>query len=72
MNDFSDKELLDSLGIEVEIKSKSSLSSMEERILLGYEELQKFYEKNNRIPENLAERDITERLLAVSIPEKSP
>ena len=51
MTDITDKELLDTLGIEVE-KKVFPLSSTEERIVSGFEEIQNFYKCFKRLPEN--------------------
>tara|TARA_A100001035_G_scaffold269914_1_gene256471 strand:- start:196 stop:1398 length:1203 start_codon:yes stop_codon:yes gene_type:complete len=67
MTDITDKELLDTLGIEVEKKKSSPLSSIEERIVSGFEEIQNFYKCFKRLPENLEDRDIFERLYAIRL-----
>ena len=43
-----DDNLLPSLGIEYEVKKKPTLSARDERIIAGFEEIQKFVEENNR------------------------
>ena len=40
-----DDNLLAELGIELEVKKKPSLSAKEERIIAGFEEIQKFVEE---------------------------
>ena len=58
MIEKSDKELLDALGIEVEKRINPSRSPREEYIISGFEEIQIFFEKFKRLPENIAERDV--------------
>jgi len=67
MIEKSDKELLDALGIEVQKKISNSKNSREEYVISGFEEIQVFFEKFKRIPENNAEKDIFERILAVRL-----
>ena len=67
MIEKSDKELLDALGIEVQKKISYSKNSREEYVISGFEEIQVFFEKFKRIPENNAEKDIFERILAVRL-----
>ena len=67
MIEKSDKELLDALGIEVQKKISHSKNSREEYVISGFEEIQVFFEKFKRIPENNAEKDIFERILAVRL-----
>ena len=67
MIEKSDKELLDALGIEVEKKVNLPKNPKEEYIISGFEEIQNYFEKFKRVPENIAERDLFERLLAVRL-----
>ena len=67
MFEKSDKELLDALGIEVEKKVNLPKNPKEEYIISGFEEIQNYFEKFKRVPENIAERDLFERLLAVRL-----
>ena len=67
MTERSDKELLDVLGIKIEKEENPQKSSLEERIIYGFEEVQRFFERFNRLPENLDDRDIFERLYAVRL-----
>jgi len=39
-----DDALLDELGVEVKVKKKTSLTAREERIIAGFEEIQRFVE----------------------------
>lgn len=62
-----DAALLDELGIEEEIKPTGSRSAREERIIAGFEDIQRFVEKHGRPPQHGDERDIFERLYAVRL-----
>lgn len=62
-----DDELLAELGIEVETKKVAKLTPKEERIIAGFEEVQKFFEKSGHAPRDGEEKDIFERLYAVRL-----
>jgi len=62
-----DDALLDELGVEVEAKSVSSRTRREERIIAGFEEIQKFAEQHGRAPVHGEDRDIFERLYEVRL-----
>ena len=62
-----DDELLAALGVEVESKKKPSYTALEERVIAGFEEIQKFVEEQNRLPLHGEENDIFERLYAVRL-----
>ena len=42
MNEPTNKELLDSLGVEVEIKKENQFTSINEHVFSGFEEIQDF------------------------------
>jgi len=67
MAELSDKELLDALGVEAEPKKKSKRTPREERIIAGFEEIQRFVEQNDRLPSHGEDRDIFERIYAVRL-----
>lgn len=69
MVDFTDEDdaLLGELGVEVEIKKTASRTPKEERIIAGFEEIQKFVEEHGRQPMHGEDRDIFERLYAVRL-----
>ena len=48
-------------------EKKGGRSPQEERIIAGFEEIQRFYEKHNRAPQHGEDRDIFERLYAVRL-----
>lgn len=62
-----DDALLEELGVESETKTHSSRTAREERIIAGFEEIQRFVEKHGRAPQHGEDRDIFERLYAVRL-----
>jgi hypothetical protein len=62
-----DDDLLSELGVEVEVKSTSGRTAREERIIAGFEEIQRFVEEHGRAPQHGEGRDIFERLYAVRL-----
>ena len=62
-----DDALLAELGIEVEVKKTPTRSPQEERIIAGFEEVQRFVSEHGRIPEHGETKDIFERLYAVRL-----
>lgn len=66
---FTDEDdaLLAELGVEVEVKKQVSRTPREERIIAGFEEIQQFVTKHDRLPQHGEDRDIFERLYAVRL-----
>jgi len=66
---FTDEDdaLLAELGVEVDVKQAAKRSPREERIIAGFEEIQRFVEQHGRIPEHGEEKDIFERLYVVRL-----
>ena len=62
-----DEALLAALGVEIEEKKKSSFTVLEERVIAGFEEIQKFVEEHKQLPKHGEENDIFERLYAVRL-----
>lgn len=62
-----DLDLLDELGVESEPVSTGSRTPREQRIIAGFEEIERFVEENNRLPEHGESKDIFERLYAVRL-----
>lgn len=62
-----DDALLAELGVEVEAKKAVSRTPREERIIAGFEEIQRFTEENGQAPRHGEDRDIFERLYAVRL-----
>lgn len=63
----ADDELLAALGVEVEAKPQKPLTPRQERIVAGFEEIQRFYQQQGRAPLHLESGDIFERLYAVRL-----
>ncbi len=62
-----DDDLLEQLGVEVEAKKTASHTPRQERILAGFEEIQRFYEQHGRSPMHGEGLDIFERLYATRL-----
>lgn len=62
-----DDALLAELGVEVEAKKATKYTDREQRIIAGFEEIQRFVEENGRLPEHGEDKDIFERLYAVRL-----
>tara|TARA_R110002167_G_scaffold334025_3_gene541145 strand:- start:1154 stop:2362 length:1209 start_codon:yes stop_codon:yes gene_type:complete len=62
-----DDDLLAALGVEVEVKKKAAFTALEERVIAGFEEIQKFVEEEKRLPIHGEDNDIFERLYAVRL-----
>ncbi|MES9844130.1 MAG: GIY-YIG nuclease family protein [Candidatus Sedimenticola sp. 6PFRAG5] len=67
MADKSNKELLEELGVEVKKEKKAKLTPKEERVIAGFEEIQRFTDEHGHPPEHGEEKDIFERLYAVRL-----
>ena len=61
MSEPTDRDLLNELGVDLEIKKHHSLTPSQERIISDFEEVQTFYEEFKRLPQNQEGRDIFER-----------
>ncbi|WP_103762331.1 GIY-YIG nuclease family protein [Roseovarius confluentis] len=66
---FTDEDdaLLAELGVEVEEKKVPTRTPREERIIAGFEEIQRFVEEHGRSPQYGDNRDIFERLYAIRL-----
>lgn len=62
-----DDALLSELGVRVEAKKVSARTPQEERVIAGFEEIQRFVEEHGRAPQHGEDRDIFERLYAVRL-----
>ncbi len=67
MAELSDLELLDVLGVDTTPEKKVTRSPREERIIAGFEEIQRFVEQQGRLPAHGEECDIFERLYATRL-----
>ena len=62
-----DDALLAELGIETEVKQDQTYTAKQERIIAGFEDIQRFYREHERLPQHGEGRDIFERLYAVRL-----
>ena len=69
MADFTDDDdaLLAELGVEVEAKRAGSRTPQQERIIAGFEDIQRFMEEHGHAPRHGDGHDIFERLYAVRL-----
>jgi hypothetical protein len=67
--EFTDEDdaLLEELGVEVETKKDAGRTPRDERIIAGFEEIQRFVEQHGHPPQHGEDRDIFERLYAVRL-----
>jgi hypothetical protein len=63
----ADDDLLAELGVEIESESNGGVGAREERIVAGFEEIQRFVTEHGRLPQSDSHRDIFERLYAVRL-----
>lgn len=66
-DDVSDDDLLEQLGISVEVEVTGGRTAQEERIIAGFEEIQRFVEQHGHTPRHGEGCDIFERLYAVRL-----
>ena len=66
---FTDEDdaLLAELGVEVEATKAGSRSPREERIIAGFEDIERFFELQGHLPVHGEDKDIFERLYAVRL-----
>lgn len=62
-----DIELLDELGVEAEPVAIGGRTAKEQRIIAGFEEIERFVEEHGRLPQQGESRDIFERLYAMRL-----
>lgn len=65
--ELTDKELLAELGVKPEPRKVATRTPQEERIIAGFEEIQRFVEEHGRAPRHGEDKDIFERLYAVRL-----
>jgi len=67
--EFTDEDdaLLEELGVEIEAKATGGRTPREERIIAGFEEIQRFVDEHGHTPQHGEDRDIFERLYAVRL-----
>ena len=68
-NKFTDEDgaLLEELGVEVEANKETGRTAQEERVIAGFEEIQRFVDQHGHPPQHGEGRDIFERLYAVRL-----
>lgn len=62
-----DLDILSELGVDLTPQPVRQLSAREERIIAGFEEIERFVEEHGRLPQHGADRDIFERIYAVRL-----
>ena len=62
-----DEALLAELGVEIEPEKAAARTPREERVVAGFEEIQRFVDAHGRVPQHGEGRDIFERLHAVRL-----
>ncbi len=62
-----DADLLAELGVEVDAKQVGQRTPREERIVAGFEEIERFWQEHKRPPQHGEDKDIFERLYAVRL-----
>ncbi len=67
MADLSDLELLNALGVDTQPKKQVARSPREERIIAGFEEIQRFVDEQGHVPQQGEDKDIFERIYAVRL-----
>lgn len=67
MAELSDLELLAELGVETAAEAVRSFTPLQERIIAGFEDIQRFVIEHGRLPQHGEDRDIFERLYAVRL-----
>lgn len=65
--ELTDDELLAELGVEVEAPKRGKHTPREERIIAGFEDIQRFFEEKGHLPRHGEQFDIFERLYAVRL-----
>lgn len=66
-NKKTNKELLEELGVDITPAKEATHSPREERIIAGFEEIQRFVEQNGHPPAHGEDKDIFERLYATRL-----
>lgn len=69
MAEFTDEDdaLLEELGVEIEAKATGNRTPREERIVAGFEDIQRFVDEHKHTPQHGEDRDLFERLYAVRL-----
>ena len=67
MAEPTNKELLDALGVEPAAKKQAKMTPLEERVIAGFEDIQRFVSEHDRLPAHGEDKDIFERLYATRL-----
>ena len=67
MAEKSNRELLEELGVEIRQEKKAAQTPREERIISGFEEIQRFVDEHGHPPVHGEDKDIFERLYATRL-----
>ena len=67
MAELSNEELLTKLGAMPEQREQAALTPRQERIIAGFEDIQRFVEEQGRVPVHGEERGIFERIYAARL-----
>jgi T5orf172 domain len=67
VQDLTDDELLDELGVELADEEVGGYTALQERIIAGFEDILRFYKANGRAPRHSQDSDIFERVYAVRL-----
>ena len=67
MTDLSDEELLAALGVEATPEKPIARNSREERIIAGFQDIQRFVNENGHTPRHGEDNEIFEQLYAVRL-----
>ncbi len=67
MPELSDLDILNQLGVETETPKVQARTPREERIIAGFEEIQRFVSEHSRSPKSGEKQDIFERLYATRL-----
>lgn len=67
MAELSDLELLAELGVDTALHNKRALTPRDERIIAGFEDIQRFVAEHGRLPRHGEHCDVFERLYAVRL-----
>ncbi len=62
-----DDALLAELGVETEVRQDQTYTAKQERIIAGFEDIQRFFREYERLPQHGEGRDIFERLYAIRL-----
>ena len=63
----ADADLLGELGVEAQADETPTYTAKQERIIAGFEDIQRFHREHGRAPQHGEDRDIFERLYAVRL-----